>query len=154
MHDYQKAQRHFQIYLQEFPGPESEASAELARVAKRLEEEAGQLDISFLYDAENEGKILRLDIADYNTPVAIADIPGKGKGLVATLDVEPGTLLMVSKAFAVTYPAKEQILVHRKKQGVESVYGGTWIRNMIKVVETLRKIHTEQRSCILCMQMS
>ncbi len=45
----------------------------------------------------------RLDVADFIGPVVAANITGKGKGLVATRPIEPGELLLVSKAFSSSY---------------------------------------------------
>jgi tetratricopeptide (TPR) repeat protein len=45
----------------------------------------------------------RFDVADYIGPVKIADVPGKGKGLVATRLIRPGELLVVSKAFSISF---------------------------------------------------
>ena len=48
--------------------------------------------------------ILRLDVADYKSDlINIVDIPNKAKGVVALRDIQRGTLLVVSKAFSITY---------------------------------------------------
>ena len=48
-------------------------------------------------------------MADYKGPIEVADVPGKGKGLVATRDIAQGTLLLVDKAFVISYPDEHQI---------------------------------------------
>ncbi|RUS23993.1 hypothetical protein BC938DRAFT_474294 [Jimgerdemannia flammicorona] len=49
----------------------------------------------------------RLDHADYVGPVHVVQVAGKGRGIVATQDVRPGTLLMCSKAYAIVF--KEEL---------------------------------------------
>lgn len=45
----------------------------------------------------------RLDGADYIGPVKLADIPGQGRGIVASRDIQTGELLLVSKAMQATW---------------------------------------------------
>ncbi len=47
----------------------------------------------------------RFDMQDWLGPVAIQDIPGAGRGLVLTRDVEEGELLLCCKAAAASYAA-------------------------------------------------
>ncbi|RUS14758.1 hypothetical protein BC938DRAFT_477237, partial [Jimgerdemannia flammicorona] len=44
-----------------------------------------------------------LDHAEYIGPVRVAQIPGRGRGVIVTRDVEEGTLLMCCKAFSVAF---------------------------------------------------
>jgi hypothetical protein len=46
------------------------------------------------------GSTIIHDVADFMGNVVIADIPGKGRGLLTTTDIPAGTLLLASKAFA------------------------------------------------------
>ncbi|KAH7720739.1 SET domain containing protein [Aphelenchoides avenae] len=81
------------------------ARALLASVTRRLDESCeGKYDIRRMYMEAYREKRRYLDVADYVGPVETADISGKGKGLVASKAISKGTLLMVSKAFACTYP--------------------------------------------------
>ena len=45
----------------------------------------------------------RFDLADWIGPVAVRDIPGAGRGLVLTREVQPGELLLACKAAASSY---------------------------------------------------
>ncbi|KAH7699132.1 TPR domain protein [Aphelenchoides avenae] len=80
-----------------------------------------------------------LDVADYVGPVEVADIAGKGKGLVATEDVTKGTLLMVSKAFAMSYPDEYAPMV----SGFNRVAGTRQSKpdtlNVVKAILTLER---------------
>jgi hypothetical protein len=44
-----------------------------------------------------------LDVADYFGPIEIADITGKGRGMIAAADIQPGTLILAERAFAIGY---------------------------------------------------
>ena len=71
--------------------------AEVARCQKRILEQSGVYDMNVIHYSPFEN---RLDIADYWNPcIEIAQIEGKGRGIVAKNDIQPGTLVMVSKAF-------------------------------------------------------
>uniref|UniRef100_A0AC34GJ97 SET domain-containing protein n=1 Tax=Panagrolaimus sp. ES5 TaxID=591445 RepID=A0AC34GJ97_9BILA len=65
---------------------------------------------------ESEKVNPQIDVADYSGPIEIANIPGKGRGIVASRDIKEGTLLVVSKAFSTSlcqdYPS---LLVELKK---------------------------------------
>ena len=73
------------------------------------ESKTGAFDIPKLYDEVYVKRNRRLDVADYKGPIEVADVPGKGKGLVATRDIVAGTLLLVEKAFVISYPDEHQI---------------------------------------------
>ena len=48
--------------------------------------------------------LLRLDVADFKSDlIEIVDIPNKSKGVMSIKDIKKGTLLVVSKAFSITY---------------------------------------------------
>lgn len=100
MRDWQKSSQHFIDLIKQFPNC-NDAKNELTRALARLKESrAGQFDLSSLFNKFHYDEVCYFDIADYVGPVKIANIPGKGKGLIATSDIEPGTLLTVSKAFS------------------------------------------------------
>lgn len=71
-----------------------------AAKARLTESRTGNFDFVKLYEAAKRG-VEDIDVADYVGPIKVVDIPGKGKGIVASQDVKKGTLLIVSKAFAV-----------------------------------------------------
>jgi tetratricopeptide (TPR) repeat protein len=72
--------------------------------ARQAESATGQFDIRALsravVDAMRRGAIAHPDAADYTGPVDVADIPGKGRGIVAARAVKRGTLLVAAKPFA------------------------------------------------------
>lgn len=71
----------------------------LDRTRSRLRErKEGIYDWATLFATSQ--KVDRLDIADYQGPVEIASIKGKGRGLIATRDIEVGELLLVARPFA------------------------------------------------------
>ncbi len=48
--------------------------------------------------------LLRLDVADFKSDlIEIVEIPNKSKGVMSIKDIKKGTLLVVSKAFSITY---------------------------------------------------
>ncbi|KAG2496338.1 hypothetical protein HYH03_005568 [Edaphochlamys debaryana] len=86
--------------------PAADARVLLSEVRRRAAEaERGQYDEMYRVAAAStasntpsfEGH------ADYVGPVSIVDVPGKGRGLVATKAVKAGTLLMAVRADAITY---------------------------------------------------
>ena len=82
----------------------------MLRCEQRINESnTGTFDMAQLYDEVYENRKRRLDVADYKGPIEVVDVPGKGKGLVATRDIAPGTLLLVEKAFVISYPDEHQI---------------------------------------------
>jgi hypothetical protein len=58
-------------------------------------------------EAMARNTVCQVDAADYVGPVEIVDIPGKGKGVVVTRDIKPGTLLMASKPLAWSPPPND-----------------------------------------------
>ena len=82
----------------------------MRRSEQRLNEsKKGAFDIGTLYDEVYVKRNRRLDVANYRGPIRFADVPGKGKGLVATRDIAKGTLLLVEKAFVFSCPDEHQI---------------------------------------------
>uniref|UniRef100_A0A914Q547 SET domain-containing protein n=1 Tax=Panagrolaimus davidi TaxID=227884 RepID=A0A914Q547_9BILA len=102
MREWKKAADHFLEVLKEFPANEF-ASKELKRATSRLTEERnGKFDFKSIF-VESKKEKAELDVADYKGPIEIANIPGKGRGMIATKDIKEGTLLAVSKSFASAY---------------------------------------------------
>uniref|UniRef100_A0A915D840 SET domain-containing protein n=1 Tax=Ditylenchus dipsaci TaxID=166011 RepID=A0A915D840_9BILA len=103
LRNWESACNHFKQLIQDYPS-NNEAKVELKNTLARLHEsETGQYDLVKLYNLSANQQVRRLDVADYTGPVCIADVQGKGKGLVASRDVPRGTLLLVSKAFSIAY---------------------------------------------------
>lgn len=79
------------------------------RCALRQQQEKHGLtvsDVQSIYFASS--RVQRLDIADYIGPIAVADIPGAGRGLVTTRQVDPGELLLCCKAVGASYPDDDE----------------------------------------------
>lgn len=69
-----------------------------AQAHLRLVEQKGQYDLPKLYKDMVEGS---LTLGEYtNAEIAVQNIPGKGRGIVATSALAPGTLLMVARPIA------------------------------------------------------
>uniref|UniRef100_A0A915D845 Uncharacterized protein n=3 Tax=Ditylenchus dipsaci TaxID=166011 RepID=A0A915D845_9BILA len=103
LRNWKLACQYFKQLIQNYPS-NNEAKVEFKNTLARLHEsETGQYDLVKLYNLSAKQQVRRLDVADYTGPVCIADVQGKGKGLVASRDVPRGTLLLVSKAFSVAY---------------------------------------------------
>uniref|UniRef100_A0A915D4V8 Uncharacterized protein n=1 Tax=Ditylenchus dipsaci TaxID=166011 RepID=A0A915D4V8_9BILA len=101
MKNWELAFKHFQDFNRHFPSSQ-DAVVDLTRVQTRLKESrSGIYDLNFLASEAIDKKVFFMDVADYTGPVVIDDIKGKGKGILATKDIEKGTLLMVSKAFSI-----------------------------------------------------
>jgi len=74
-------------------------------IAKQsIKEKSGSYKFSQIYEESLSEESPRLDHADYSHPhLRRESVEGKGLGLVATEDIEEGTLLMASKAFEISY---------------------------------------------------
>ncbi|KAH7716361.1 TPR domain protein [Aphelenchoides avenae] len=90
---------HYEELLAVSPSNEDAQNGILAALSRLAEAHTGNYDFGKLYEAALQGE-MDVDVADYVGPIEVVDIPGKGKGTVATQDVKKGTLLLVSKAFA------------------------------------------------------
>uniref|UniRef100_A0A914P1I9 SET domain-containing protein n=1 Tax=Panagrolaimus davidi TaxID=227884 RepID=A0A914P1I9_9BILA len=102
MNEWQKAADHFAEVLKEFP-ENFFALEKLKRANLRLSEQKdGTYDFKMMF-LESKKKKAELDVSDYKGPIEIANIPGKGRGIIASEDISMGTLLVVSKAFASGY---------------------------------------------------
>lgn len=140
MLEWKLAEKHFQEFLKLHPNDPTTKS-ELEAVNQRLKEATGDIDVSQLYiKSEIQGGRFH-DTAQYIGPVKVVDIPNKGKGTIATKEIAPGTLLMVSKAFSISHPnEREKILVFSHNgDGNNIVYSGIWYKNVVKTVEKLWK---------------
>ncbi|KAH7716697.1 TPR domain protein [Aphelenchoides avenae] len=100
MRKWELSVRHYEELLHAFPSNEHVRDRLLAALARLAEERTGNYDFGMLYKADLAGE-MDVDVADYVGPIEVVDIPGKGKGIVATRDIKKGTLLLVSKAFAI-----------------------------------------------------
>ncbi|TIA86188.1 hypothetical protein E3P99_03758 [Wallemia hederae] len=72
---------------------------------RRLEQSEGAFDVTELFMEKQRFIAPRLDVADYIGPIEVKDIDGRGRGVLATQDVEPGTLMLVGKAVGTSYPS-------------------------------------------------
>uniref|UniRef100_A0AC34G5Z9 SET domain-containing protein n=1 Tax=Panagrolaimus sp. ES5 TaxID=591445 RepID=A0AC34G5Z9_9BILA len=99
MKEWQKAANHFVEILKEFP-EHAFASEQLKRAtARSCEERSGKFNFKMMH-LESIKAAPEIDVSDYSGPIEIADIPGKGRGIIASKDIQKGTLLAVSKAFS------------------------------------------------------
>ncbi|RUP51644.1 hypothetical protein BC936DRAFT_146778 [Jimgerdemannia flammicorona] len=64
---------------------------------------SGHYDIISIFQEARSTRPPYLNHADYVGPVRVAEIPRKGPRIVATGDIEEGTLLLCSKAYAVAF---------------------------------------------------
>ncbi|OWA51325.1 hypothetical protein BV898_15812 [Hypsibius exemplaris] len=73
---------------------------ELERCRERLSEARKGIPIHKLHPSQPD---TYLDVADFTGPIHVAKISGKGRGLVASTDILPGTQIMVNKAFRASF---------------------------------------------------
>lgn len=59
----------------------------------------------------SEGQPVYHDVADYFGPLELVNVPGKGRGLIATEDIASGQLIIASKAFAIKFQHDNPILL-------------------------------------------
>lgn len=106
---FEEAHLIFNGLMQLFPGDEGlelfQKEMWLRSSTKRLEElREGKFDLNAMMAETRMTKTPRLDCADYFGPVKLVRNPKNGDyRLVATQVVEPGTLLLASKAFEIVY---------------------------------------------------
>lgn len=90
MRQWQKAIDHFEKLLAQFYSSNQSPlfRQELANAKMRLnEEQTGKYNLQMLYEQSQRG-VLHFDVADYTGPVIVKEVPGKGKGLVATENIK------------------------------------------------------------------
>lgn len=90
----------------EFEEKISEAKEWWEKAEKRVVEQTmGQYDLVRMFRDSNTKSNIRLDIADYIGHVTVQDVSGVGggRGVVAVEDVQPGELIMMTKAFSIVY---------------------------------------------------
>ncbi|CAF0734397.1 unnamed protein product [Brachionus calyciflorus] len=102
MRQFEKSLEQFEKCL-ELNSQNKEAKQEIEKCHKRIQETKGIYDFSYLI--RNSGKDnLRIDVADYvSDKIEIIDIPKKGKGVIAKVDIPKNTLLVGSKALSISY---------------------------------------------------
>ena len=75
-------------------------------ISERLDEKFnGKFNVAELFNKKQNSIAPRLDIADYIGPIEVKNIEGRGRGVLATEDVAPGTLMLVGKAVGTCYPS-------------------------------------------------
>ncbi|ODN85266.1 hypothetical protein L198_07590 [Cryptococcus wingfieldii CBS 7118] len=86
--------------------PGSSHSNDIEEVKKRIqmrvaEQQSGAYDWLAIFRDSLASPMAELDIPDYISPAcSVTQIPGCGRGVIATRDIIPGELIMVSKAIA------------------------------------------------------
>ncbi|TYJ51816.1 hypothetical protein B9479_007592 [Cryptococcus floricola] len=107
--------RLYKTALQAFEqaSPRSFLSLELKKVREKVvvrmdEKQSGAYDwLAIFRESLEAGSLAELDVPDYTSPACNVDqIPGSGRGILATRDIIPGELIMVSKAIA---PSRTQL---------------------------------------------
>ncbi|EOQ99448.1 hypothetical protein E3P92_02619 [Wallemia ichthyophaga] len=119
---------------------------------RRLERDEGEFDVTELFKEKQRYIAPRLDVADYIGPIEVKDIDGRGRGVLATQDVEPGTLMLVGKAVGTAYPSdadrrnsKEHTTImelnysHKTLHGTAQVLARTRISHAIEDMPFLAK---------------
>ena len=99
---YHQALEHFKEFDQFYHSENSQYEMNKAQERVR-EKETGVYDMHAMYQETLASKNPRLDHADYVGPIEVQEFHGRGRGMVATSDIEPGELLIASKAFESVY---------------------------------------------------
>uniref|UniRef100_A0A915E796 SET domain-containing protein n=1 Tax=Ditylenchus dipsaci TaxID=166011 RepID=A0A915E796_9BILA len=103
MRDWKTATDHLKTLCSHFPS-NKQAISELNKANSRLaESQTGNYSLMEMYKRAVVENRLYLDVANYQGPVKVGNVEGKSKGLLATRFIKQGTLLLASKAFAITY---------------------------------------------------
>jgi tetratricopeptide (TPR) repeat protein len=100
LREWENAMTIFSKLKKDYP-PGSLCDEQLSRCRLRLRESRdGIYDMKAL--APTYGQYCHNDVADFMGSVAVADIDGKGKGIIATGNITRGTLLLASQAFSMS----------------------------------------------------
>ncbi|KAH7716362.1 hypothetical protein AAVH_16259 [Aphelenchoides avenae] len=99
MRKWELSVAHYKELMHAFPSNEHAKDRLFAALSRLTEARTGNYDFARLFEAARRGE-MDVDVADYVGPIEVVDVPGKGKGIVATRDIKKGTLLIVSKAHA------------------------------------------------------
>jgi hypothetical protein len=103
--DWNGAKEAFEQAIARFPDCAG-AKLFLQKTMDRLKEEQyGCYDFLSIFKHGLAAPNPRHDVADYIGPVKEVDIPGMGKGLVATRDIAVGELIVANKAVGLVYTA-------------------------------------------------
>jgi tetratricopeptide (TPR) repeat protein len=130
MRKWQLAKEYYQS-LTQIPSSHDFAICELEKCEQRIQESmTGEYDIRTMLKLTRDSILTRqalfFDVSDYVGPISVVDIRGKGKGLVATVDIKEGTLLLAEKAFAIGHNDDHRMLF------------GTGLTNMVNIIRTIR----------------
>ncbi|KAH7718142.1 tpr domain protein [Aphelenchoides avenae] len=139
MREWQTSRQYFEELRSEYPNNTSVAD-ELKKVTARIaESKTGSFDFADLYERAVLNGERYFDIAVYVGPVEVAGVPEKGKGLVASEDISKGTLLLVSKAFAMSCADEYVPMVFTVNviNGVPQFK--TQTLNIVKTIQTLQR---------------
>ena len=104
LRDYGKA-RHF--FSQAAAADEYCQAMLDAAIMRLTEQTTGEYDFKRITDALRPDSP-RLDVADFTARTEIKEIAGRGRGLVATVDISPGELVLCEKAFAVVFSNEQE----------------------------------------------
>ncbi|KAG8990512.1 hypothetical protein FRB90_001735 [Tulasnella sp. 427] len=103
---WSEAEKAFGIVESDFPSETISCRQWMVKCRKRRQEtETGGYNWLEMYNT-SLSKNPRLDVADHQVNVEVVALPsrGGGRGIIATADLEPGQLLVVSKAFVAAFP--------------------------------------------------
>jgi len=138
LHRWSDAMDSFAGMVRAFPTSQEveKAKSGLKSSNARLEEEStGNYDLIALYKQGITNPSSNMDVADFVGPVevVVSKGVGGGRGLVASRDVQAGTLLLATKAFAITRPKELP-----KKESL------VWYDHRCDRVATASEVHLRQ----------
>ena len=85
---------------------EREIIAALKEAESKENEGMGYFDIVKLLDQEHRYPETPLTLEEYNGPIRVSEVEGKGRGIVAEEDIPPGSTVMICKAIAIVYSSE------------------------------------------------
>jgi len=109
LREFQEAKRFFEEQQRLTPD-DKDVTARLKKTELRLQEQA-----TGVYDFKKiKASLLiahpRVDAASFTRDVKIAESPGRGRGLFATRDIDPGEIILCEKAFCVVWGHEDEAL--------------------------------------------
>lgn len=95
----------FITLLQTFPTSQQAKDGIAKCEAREKEAATGEFDFVGMYKAGKKGGAVRLDVADYQGPMKVEEIAtrGGGRGIVATRQIKAGEVMLVERAFDVSF---------------------------------------------------
>jgi tetratricopeptide (TPR) repeat protein len=133
--------REWKLALELFEGI-SEADAALSK-SRFNESFTGKFDLKSItktaFKAWLENRPCLFDVADFAMNVEVRDIRGKDKGLVTKRDLSKGSLILASKAFAVSHFEETQIEMFAFDVTQSKIMRKTNFMLVAKVAQTLKR---------------